>query len=198
MDAARRHEVSKRHHGKRAGRRSIRISHSPRHRSSVTYRFQAVPFTREHLAACAALWGDRMAHTPDELALALNKVDWLRTSGRARGRVIVDEAGAVRGFGISAFVDDGFARRFLASPYPQIGKRLLLNPDLPRLVLDERQVARRNGDGGLQLVVVNQGFDVAGIGPDGRPSLAGTSMQNFFDLHRGFNLARIINEAVRR
>ena len=161
----------------------------------VTYRFQAVPFTREHLAACGALWGDRIAHTSDELAYTLNKVDWLLSHDRARGRVIVDEGGTVRGFGLSVFVHEGFAARFLASPYPQIGKRLLLHPDLPRLVLDEREVATRNADGGLQLVVLNQGFDTARIGPDGRQPLAGTSMQCFFELHRGFNLARIINEA---
>jgi hypothetical protein len=154
-----------------------------------------VPLTEANVARCEPLWGDRQVCTAREFAQLLTRVRWLLSADRARGAMFVEPGGRLRGFGLATFVREDVATAFIAAPHAQFGRRILLDEDLAAVTLDERGVGYRNASGGLDLVVLSQGFDLAGLTPGKAwQPLAGTSMQAFVDLHRGFNIARIVNE----
>lgn len=154
----------------------------------------AARLTSARVRECAPLWGDRSIHTADELAELVERTQWLLSTKRARGAIFAEPNGRVRAFGISAFVHEDVAEAFLAAPYPQLGRRILLDPELPAIALDEQQVGRRNAGGGLHLVVLAQGFDLEGLDDGGWAQVAGATVAAFVDVHRGYNLALIINE----
>ena len=110
-------------------------------------------------------------HTEDELAHLVERAQWLLSTNRARGAILAEPDGRVRGFGISAFVREDMAEAFVAAPHPEFGRRILLDPELPAIALDEQQVGRRNA-GGVHLVVLTQGFDLEGL-DDGGSAPAG-------------------------
>src|SRR5262245_58212227 len=153
-----------------------------------------VPMTPSNLPRCSALWGARSDYTAAELSTAFGKTAWLLAQSRARGRIIHEPDGRVRGFGFTTFVRESFAASYLAAPHAQIGRRILCDRDLADITLDEGEVGRRNAGAGLELVTVNQGFDVRGNAPGIWQPLLGTMIQAFSETHRGFKLARIINE----
>jgi len=149
------------------------------------------PLTPQNIQLCRPLWADRLAYSEEELTRALAAAAVLLGERRALGALLRD-GHRVRGFGITTFVDERFAEEFLANPHPQIGKRLLLDTHArPGTVLDLDGIAARNAHGGLQVVVVNANVDTT---YSNIPLALGRLMQAFLDVHRGYRIARIIDE----
>jgi hypothetical protein len=151
--------------------------------------------TAANLAGCFPLWGDAADYEPKEFAACADRIRCLLTQGRARGRVIADDAGRVRAFGVSTFVQEAVADGIVSELRPQIGKRLLQDDRWNSHILENIDVARRNAGSGLQLVVLSQGYDDRGLPEDGWSVLLGTLIQAFVETHQGFKLARLIIEA---
>jgi hypothetical protein len=99
-------------------------------------------------------------YTSGELDEVLTITARLLATERARGAIAVDERRRPRGFGFSVFVREDVTEAYLARPHAQIGKRILRDPRLDDITLDEREIGCRNAGDGLDLVVINQGFDV--------------------------------------
>jgi hypothetical protein len=76
-------------------------------------------------------------HTEDGLAHLVERAQWLLSTNRARGAILAEPDGRVRGFGISTFVREDVAEAFVAAPHPQFGRRILLDPELPAIALDD-------------------------------------------------------------
>jgi hypothetical protein len=157
--------------------------------------YNVVPLTASNIRTCASLWGDRSDYTSAELEEIVLLAARLLATDRARGVLAVDEQGRALGFGFSVFVREDVTDAYLARPHAQIGKRILRDSHLDEIVLDEHQVGRRNAGDGLDLVVINQGFNLEAFSPRDVEELAGRMIQAFFDVHRGYKLARIVNEA---
>jgi hypothetical protein len=94
---------------------------------------------------------------------------------------------------MTTFAAKGVIDRYLQDPHPHLGKRLLLGAYDPqsRAVLDRDRIAECNAGRGLQLIVVNTGIDPAAHEPD---NVLGRLIAAFFDTHRGYRIARIVNE----
>lgn len=151
-----------------------------------------------NLDRCLALWGDREAYEPLEFAGVLDRVRRLLSEERARGRLILDQRGEVRAFGVTVFVDDPTANDLATTLHPQLGKRLLQHPDWNTRILGIGDIGQRNATSGLQMVVVNQGYDDSGLTDEGWTALLGALIQSFIEAHRGFRLKRTIIEAFGR
>jgi len=164
--------------------------------ASGAMRLSAVPLTARNLSRCVQLWAARSDYTSAEFSRALRKVTWLLTTDRARGRLISEDNGQVRGFGIAAFVRRDFIDSYLAAPYAQIGKQILFHKRIRNIVLDEQTVGRQNAGAGLDVVVLNQGFDFEGFAPGERQPLVGTMIQSFIEAHQGYKLARLVSEVI--
>jgi len=152
----------------------------------------AVRLTAENLQLCAPLWGGRETYSGNELERVLESAARLLSEGRARG-AIVSEDGEVRAFGITTFADEVFVEKYLRDIHPHIGKRLLLDALNPAStsVLDVSQIAARNTDRGLQVVVANTAVDMTARDPD---TVLGQLIATFLEVHRGYRIARIVNE----
>jgi len=151
--------------------------------------------TPANLDRCIALWSDRGDYEPLELAGVLERVRRLLYEQRARGRLIVDQHGEARAFGLSVFVDEPTADEIATTLYPQIGKWLLQRPDWNTRILGIGEIGQRNAASGLQMVVVNQGYDDSGLTDEGWTALLGALIQSFTETHQGFRLKRTIIEA---
>jgi hypothetical protein len=152
-----------------------------------------VPLSKDLLPACIHLWSDRAAFTPQDFRIAIESAATLLTDDEAQGAVVF-EGDQVRGFGLATFIDSDAADRFVAAPHPQFGRRLLLNAldgDPHRMVLRRNAIAAANAGPGLQLAVVNSNYDTAAPHLD---LVIGTIIEAFQAVHRGFRIARIINE----
>jgi hypothetical protein len=150
-----------------------------------------VPLTPDHLTHCAPLWGDKRAYAPAEFARATARLAGLLQQQRALGAAILEDD-QVRGFGVTGFVDPDVVESFLAAPHEQFGKRLLLDDSLgPDVILDRRRIAEGNSRAGLQLVVLNTNYDPDARHPD---IVLGSVMASFQAVHRGYRVARIVNE----
>jgi hypothetical protein len=81
----------------------------------------------------------------------------------------------------------------VADPYPHIGKRLLLDARTPHStsVLSIEQIAQRNADIGLQVIVASTGYDSEAQDVD---TVIGELIWAFHEVHRGYRIARIVNE----
>ena len=152
----------------------------------------AVPLTPDDLRDCAALWPDRVAFTDDEFARALRACAELLRTGRALGSA-VREGGILRAYGISTFVHEHFADEYMVCTHPQVGKRLLLEGAGNGTVLDWHGLAERNAGRGLQLVVVSTNYDVSAREP---VLPLGELIRAYMETHRGYRIARIINEVI--
>jgi hypothetical protein len=152
----------------------------------------AVRLTPANLSLCAPLWGGREAFVGDELERALAAAGRLLAEDKARGAIVFEDE-CPRAFGITVFADEAFVSNYLSAVHPHVGKRLLLGAHDPAstAVLGRSQVAERNAGTGLQLVVANTAYDVAAHEPD---TVLGRLIAAFHDTHRGYRLARIINE----
>jgi len=148
----------------------------------------SVPLASSNLHQCLNLWGDRSAYSPQELRTTVESVARLLDHDRAFGAVIL-ENGVPRAFGVTAFVQEGLVQSYLSAPYLQLGKRLLLGQ--PSSILTVPEIAERNDGIGLQLVVLNTAYDTLATDPDG---VLGALMRAFMDIHRGYRIARIVNE----
>jgi hypothetical protein len=154
-----------------------------------------VRLTEANVERCEPLWGGRSDYTAPEVSALLDRVRWLLSTERARGAMFLEHDGRLRGFGLATFVHEDVITAFVAAPHPQFGRRVLSDPDFAAITLDETDIGRRNATGGVELVVLNQGYDLDGLTQSGGwQPLAGTSMQAFADAHRGYKLARIVNE----
>ena len=153
----------------------------------------SVPLTAGILPRCVPLWADRVGYSGCEFERAIGSARQLLAESRARGHVILDGT-CVRAFGMSTFADLPFIDRYLAAPYPQIGKRLLLDAHTPGMdvVLTMEGIARGNREGGLQLVVVNLACDSTAAGG---PAVCGRLLHAFLEGHRGHRIERLVNEA---
>jgi len=152
----------------------------------------AVRLTPHNLPLCAPLWGGRETYAANELSLVLEGAGLLLTEGRALG-AIVREDGTPRSFGMTTFATEEFISDYLGNPHPHVGRRLLLdarNPDA-KSILTLAQIAERNVAQGLQVVVANTAFDTASRDPD---TVLGQLIAAFLEVHRGYRIARIVNE----
>src|SRR5689334_20937655 len=84
-------------------------------------RLAAVPLTAKNLPRCTHLWGARSDYTAEGFSHALRRITWLLSTERARGRLILEDNGRVRGFGVTVFAAPDFTDEYLAAPHPQIG-----------------------------------------------------------------------------
>ena len=157
--------------------------------------FSWMALTPSNLDRCIPLWGDRAGYESSGFAQTLTRIRRLLREDRARGRIIIDEQGRPRAFGVSVFVTEPAGERLAKAPLPLIGKQLLQDPTWNSLVLGSREIARRNASGGLQMVVVNQGYDDRQLTDEGWAILLGALIQAFIDVHQGFRLARVTIEA---
>jgi hypothetical protein len=152
----------------------------------------SVPLTPENIFLCAPLWGGRETYRDAELQEVLGMAAALLHERRAFGAVVVEE-GHVRAFGMTTFAHERVIEPYLADPHPHIGKRLLL--EARRLdqssVLTIDAIAERNATCGGQLVVVNTGYDTSAFEPH---VVLGRLIGAFLDTHRGYRIARIVNE----
>jgi len=159
-------------------------------------RLTSHPLAADNLARCRSMWGDRALATEAELDEAIRKGAVLLRQGRARGTFIVDEHDRPRYFGFTAFVGEAFADDVHARPHPRLGARVFREwtEGDRTLVLDEEGIARRNAGGGMQMLILNQGWDIEGEGPDAWPMLLGTLLKDFIEVHRGYRMARMFGE----
>jgi hypothetical protein len=161
--------------------------------TSVTMAIYWRPLTPERLALCTPLWSDRSAYTPSEFRDVVARLRLLLSERRALGAVIFEDE-RVRGFGVTVFAKCAAVDTLLAAPYPQFGKRLLLEeagwPGQSD-VLDRQQIGEGNATTGLQLVVVNTNFDGGARNTD---AVIGMIIESFQAVHRGYRIARIVNE----
>ena len=152
----------------------------------------AVALTPDNLHLCVPLWGGAETYASSEMANVVAAAKLLLRQKRALGAVVL-ENGRTRAFGMTTFGDTALIDRYLQDPHPHIGKRLLLAAQEPRsrAVLDRDRIAECNAGRGLQLIVVNTGIDPAAHEPD---HVLGRLISAFFDTHRGYRIARIVNE----
>jgi hypothetical protein len=154
---------------------------------------RVVPLTRQTLPSCASLWADRPAYQDGEMGLAHRAAAGLLDEQRALGIIICDGE-RVCGFGLTLFVDNSFADSYLAEPSAQLGRQLLLScAHAHSSVLGIRAIGEGNASRGLTLVVANANYDVASRDPN---AVMGHIISAFQQVHRGYRLARIINEAI--
>jgi hypothetical protein len=155
-------------------------------------RSHSVRLTPQNLPLCARLWGGRETYARDELPRVLAAAAMLLSEGRALGAIVFEDKHA-RAFGITTFVDERFVDAYLAQPHPHLGKRLLLEADKPGCsdILDVHQIGLRNAGAGLQLVVANTCYDTSAHEPD---TVLGRLIGAFQEVHRGYRVARIVNE----
>jgi hypothetical protein len=152
----------------------------------------AAPITLANLQPSLTILGNRPAFTEVEYRQFTHVLGSLIERRRVFGRVVSERpTNRPRVVGIGGFVEESFIERYLSSPHPEIGKQLLLRE--PNAILDENGIAVRNRSGGLQAVVVAQGFDITDAPPDGFEWVFGTGMNAFIEAHRGFRIERIVN-----
>jgi len=149
--------------------------------------------TAANLTRTTPLWPDREGYSAAEFVTVTRHASLLLSQRRAVG-ALLHEHDQVCGFGLTVFVDEAFAHRFLAHPFPQMGKYLLLAAfDASTPVLTVDGIARRNAAGGLQLVVV--ATNIAAAVPD-RATALGYLIHAFVDTHAGYRPERVFNEVI--
>ncbi|MGE3508684.1 MAG: hypothetical protein AB7N65_07350 [Vicinamibacterales bacterium] len=160
--------------------------------------FVAEPLGPANLDACRPLWGDRAAWRAADFERMLERVRRWLACDRARGRLLRDEHGRPRAFGVSVFVSPAVADRLATTTSPQLGRQLLEDEACDASVLGPREVARGNAGAGLQLLVVNQGYDDSGLHDDEWATLLGQLIHAFLETHTGFRVSRAIIETFGR
>jgi hypothetical protein len=151
-----------------------------------------VPLQPDNIAMCAPLWGGAETYAPGELQRVIKAAGLLLTQQRGLGAVVL-ENGRPRAFGMTTFADEALIDAYLEDPHPHLGKRLLQDAHHPQStsVLRLSQIAERNASGGLQIVVVSCGIDPAAHDPG---TVYGAVIAAFFHVHRGYRVARCVNE----
>jgi hypothetical protein len=151
-----------------------------------------VLLTPDNLTMCVPLWGGAETYAPLELEQVIDGAALLLDQRRALGAIVLED-GQPRAFGMTTFVDEAMIDTYFEDPHPHLGKRLLLDAQNPHAasVLQPHQIARRNAAGGLQVVVVNTTIDPASCDPG---TVLGAVFAAFFHVHRGYRIARCINE----
>ena len=150
---------------------------------------RSVALTRSNLPLCERLWADRSTYTAGEFRLLMASAAQLLDARRALG-AIVFEGDVARAFGLSTYVAERFLENYLVSPHPQIGRRLLQDPE-STAIFHRDDIARRNRECGSELVVLNTAYDPGAADPGG---VVGELMAAFQRVHRGYRIARITNE----
>jgi hypothetical protein len=152
----------------------------------------SVPLTPENLWMCAPLWGGREAYSGNELERVLDGAALLLYEHRALGAIILED-GHPRAFGLTSFCDETFIDEYLNDAHPHIGRRLLRAAHEPgsTSVLQLDQIGERNAGKGVQLVVLNTGYDTTARDSD---MVLARVMAAFMETHRGYRIARIVNE----
>ncbi|BCS34965.1 hypothetical protein TBR22_A41910 [Luteitalea sp. TBR-22] len=157
-------------------------------------RLRSVTLTPERLALCRPLWGGRSFHTDDEFEAMVRTAADLLASRHARGSLVLDETGAARFFGFTLFARTSAVDQVFAGP-PEGIARTFLSEAGRGDVLDLSGIGRGNAGNGLDLVVCAQGYELADASDTEFAVVVGTLLQNFFDIHRGFRLRRIVGVA---
>jgi hypothetical protein len=116
----------------------------------------------------------------------------LLSERRALGAIVLED-GHARAFGLTTFADERFVENYVGAPHPHVGKRLLLDAldPLQNSILRIEQIAERNACNGLQVVVANTAWDWTASEPE---TVLGRLISSFQDVHRGYRIARIVNE----
>lgn len=147
--------------------------------------------TPRNLYDIRPLWPDRDACTGDELSAALNAGRCLLATERAQGAVVRLDGRPV-GIVLTVFATDDFSAGYVAAPFPHLGRFLLLSlhqPDCP--ILDADRIGSGNAGCGLNLFAL--ATHIARDLQDRLPVLA-TLMRAFMEVHRGFQVKRIVSE----
>lgn len=160
--------------------------------------FDAHALNAVSLDDCRPLWGARRAYLDDAFERTIARVRWLLEEERLQGRILRGHDGAARAFGFSAFITDEAAARLSTSSTPQLGRQLLEDSGWDRMVLTPEAVGRANAGSGLQLLVVNQGYDTSIEDDATWAALIGRLIQAFIETHRGYRLQRVIAEQFGR
>lgn len=147
------------------------------------------------IPTCLRFWGGREAYTPAELEQTGTVLLQLLQNGGVRGTMLRDQRGNPVAHGLCVFVTERFADDYLAAPHALVGKRLLLK-DADAILVRDADIAARNADGGLQMLAVNQGGGERATTGGGYDAVVAAMVKAFFELHRGYRLARIINEVT--
>jgi len=151
------------------------------------------PLSAANLEQVKSLWPDREGLTASEFDTATRHASSLLIQRRAFG-ALLHEHNRVSGFGLTVFVDEAFADAFVARPFPQMGKHLLLSAfDAATPVLTLDGIAQRNAAGGLQLVVLATNIEPAL--PD-RATALGYLIHAFVETHLGYRPERVFNEVI--
>jgi hypothetical protein len=152
------------------------------------------PMSSRNVASCTDLWADRATYSQAALNTVIRTAGQLLTETRALGSIVLEDS-RPRAFGLSTFLDETFVEKYLADPYPQLGRHLLATPShsAPECILDVHGIGERNSTAGNQLVVLSTNFDLTAKDPDG---VLGALMHAFQETHRGYRIARIIVEVL--
>lgn len=156
--------------------------------------FTPAVLTAANLDDCRPLWGDRGTYVDDVFEGTIERVRCLLEETRAQGRILRGPDRMARAFGFSAFITDEAADRLATSSSPLLGRQLLEHPDWSNLILTPDAVGRANAGAGLQLLVVNQGYDTTIEDRATWAALLGRLVQAFLDTHRGYRVERVIVE----
>ncbi len=142
------------------------------------------------------MWGDGALYPAGQLDAALAALTLLLQQQRARGTLLLDEQHRARYFGVTVFLQERAADQLVGQPQPRLGARVLAGrQDSPGPILDVPAIARGNAQGGLHMVVINQGWDMPAEDAGAWPMLMGAVLHDFQEVHRGFRLARVVGEA---
>jgi hypothetical protein len=151
-----------------------------------------VPLTSENLDQCTPFWGGIASYHPRERQQVFAAASILLNEQRAFG-AIVFEGKRPRAFGMTAFVDERFLEGYLDDPRPQIGKELLVDTFRGgNFVLTRDQIGERNAASGGQLVILNCGWNRHAPSPE---QIFARVVAATFDTHRGYRVARVLNES---
>jgi len=127
-----------------------------------------------------------------ELQPVLEGAALLLRERRGLGAIVLED-GEPRAFGMTTFADEALIDAYLAEAHPHLGRRLLLDALNPHSssILQLHQIGERNAGRGLQVVVVNCNMHPATRDPG---AVLGAVIAANFHVHRGYRIARYLNE----
>lgn len=139
-------------------------------------------------------------HVGDEIVGRERALELWRTLIRNPGfhsAVIEDpESQRIVAFGASVFVTEQFAASELAEPRPYLNSRILESMHVDRpVILSLESIARANAQGSLNVAVLYSNWDLA-LKPIQVHEVQALFAISFYELHVGYNLSRLIFEAV--
>lgn len=160
----------------------------------MAIRLSFQPLKAEHLPACESLWRGTRAMAGLSMGDLTSGLGDLLRRRLALGALITgdDRPYAV---GASAFIRREWLDAHVAAGTASLGWTALRDALTGgRAILSMDEIARENAGGGLTLLVLCQGHRARPDPPDEIPMVVGMFIESFFQVHRGFKIARFVNE----